>query len=136
MVCFVILVWGLELGALHILGKCSSYILSTEDLTTCSFIFQLYLFKKPLNPEFFPPLNVHAWEGEKEEEMICTCTCICTCGGQGLISDIFTFVSVYVFETGFLISLCSNGCSGTHSIDQADLELIESLLSLPLECWG
>ena len=35
---------------------------------------------------------------------------------------LFCFVFVF-FETGFL---CSSGCPGTHSVDQADLELRNS----------
>jgi hypothetical protein len=38
------------------------------------------------------------------------------------------------FEKGFLF--VSLGCSGTFSEDQASLELIEILLSLPPECWN
>ena len=33
------------------------------------------------------------------------------------------------------ISLCSPGCTGTHSRDQASLELIGLCLPLPPECW-
>ena len=32
------------------------------------------------------------------------------------------------------VSLCSSVCPGTPSVDQADLELTEILLPLPLEC--
>jgi hypothetical protein len=32
------------------------------------------------------------------------------------------------------VSLCSPGCPGTHSVDQAGLEL-RNRLSLPPECW-
>ncbi|KAL1762878.1 rho guanine nucleotide exchange factor 1 isoform X1, partial [Sigmodon hispidus] len=35
----------------------------------------------------------------------------------------------------FQVSLCSPGCPGTHSVNQASLELTEILLPLPLECW-
>jgi hypothetical protein len=33
------------------------------------------------------------------------------------------------------VSLCSPGCSGTHSVDQTALELTEICLSLPPSCW-
>jgi hypothetical protein len=33
------------------------------------------------------------------------------------------------------VSLCSPGCPGTHSVDQAGLELIEIHLFLPPKCW-
>jgi hypothetical protein len=33
------------------------------------------------------------------------------------------------------VSLCSPGCPGTHSVDQAGLKLTEILLPLPPECW-
>jgi hypothetical protein len=75
---------------------------------------------------------------------VCVCVCVCVCVFDGLrsLSDqikearplggqsqnsrtiffVLFWVSVYVcVETGFL--LCSPGCPGTHSIDQAGLEL-------------
>jgi hypothetical protein len=33
------------------------------------------------------------------------------------------------------VSLCSPGCSGTHSVDQAGLELTEIHLPLHPKCW-
>jgi hypothetical protein len=33
------------------------------------------------------------------------------------------------------VSLCSPGCPGTHSVDQAGLELTEIYLPLPPKCW-
>jgi hypothetical protein len=33
------------------------------------------------------------------------------------------------------LSLCSPGCPGTHSVNQAGLELAETHLPLPPECW-
>ena len=48
----------------------------------------------------------------------------------------FTFCFVYLFwffKTGFLCSF--RACPGTHSIDQAGLELTEICLALPPECW-
>ena len=35
----------------------------------------------------------------------------------------------------FRVSQCSLGCPGTHSVDQAGLELTKIRLPLPLECW-
>jgi hypothetical protein len=35
----------------------------------------------------------------------------------------FFFFFFWISETGFLVSLCSPGCPGTHSVDQAGLEL-------------
>jgi hypothetical protein len=37
--------------------------------------------------------------------------------------SIFLFFFFFFFESGFLCVLCSPGCPGTHSVDQADLEL-------------
>jgi hypothetical protein len=34
------------------------------------------------------------------------------------------------------VSLCTLGCPGTHSVDQADLKFIEIHLPLPPEDWG
>jgi hypothetical protein len=44
---------------------------------------------------------------------------------------LFCFV---VFQDG--VSLCSPGCPGTCSVDQAGLELTEICLLLPSECLG
>jgi hypothetical protein len=42
-------------------------------------------------------------------------------------------VLCYFFQSSSL-SLCSPGCPGTHSVDQAGLRLIEIHLPLPIEC--
>jgi hypothetical protein len=42
---------------------------------------------------------------------ICVCVCVCVC------------VFVFVFDFRDRVSLCSPGCPGTHSVDQAGLEL-------------
>jgi hypothetical protein len=58
---------------------------------------------------------------------------------------LLTFVSLpentflFVCLVGWLVfrdrvSLCSSGCPGTHSVDQAGLEL-RNPLPLPPECW-
>jgi hypothetical protein len=44
---------------------------------------------------------------------------------------LLVIVLVFIFCLFVFVSLCSPGCPGTHSVDQAGLEL--SLLSLPLE---
>ncbi|EDL24795.1 mCG147845 [Mus musculus] len=45
---------------------------------------------------------------------------------------LFLFLFFWFFETGFR-NPGSPGCPGTHSVDQAGLELI--LLPLPPKCW-
>jgi hypothetical protein len=45
----------------------------------------------------------------------------------------FLFVVVVVFQDR--VSLCSPDCPGTHSVDQAGLEL-RNHLPLPPECWN
>ena len=47
--------------------------------------------------------------------------------------DLNIFLFVFVFPDR--VSLCSPGCPGTCSLDQAGLKLTEILLSLSLECW-
>jgi hypothetical protein len=56
---------------------------------------------------------------------VCVCVCVCVC--ERMLCEIYfcscfcLFVCLFVFfKTGFL---CSPGCPGTHSVDQADLEL-------------
>ena len=56
-------------------------------------------------------------------------------------SSMSSFDNVYFDESGFClfvadrVSLCSPGCPGTHSINQAGLELTEIHLPLPPGCW-
>lgn len=55
-----------------------------------------------------------------------------------LITPRFIFVLCFLgclFWDRVSLLLCSYGYSGTDSIDQADLELIQCLLSLTLQCW-
>ena len=50
----------------------------------------------------------------------------------------FDFWVLFCFCFFFLprcASLCSPGCPGTSSVDQAGLELTEICLPLPSECW-
>lgn len=50
-------------------------------------------------------------------------------------NQIYLFIYLYIclFVYLFSISLCTSGCSGTHYVDQADLELTELYLPLELE---
>ena len=45
------------------------------------------------------------------------------------------FFFLFFFPFSFLnrVSLCSSGCPGTHSVDQASLKLTE--IGQPPECW-
>jgi hypothetical protein len=45
------------------------------------------------------------------------------------------FFVYLVFGVLRWVSLCNPGCSGTHSVDQAGLELTEVCLPLLPECW-
>ena len=46
----------------------------------------------------------------------------------------FCFICLFVcFQDK--VSLCSPGCPGTHSVDQAGLKYHPSTLPLPLKCW-
>jgi hypothetical protein len=49
--------------------------------------------------------------------------------------QVTSFLEFFCF--GDRVSLCSPGCPGTHSVDQAGLqvELTEIHLSLPPKCW-
>jgi hypothetical protein len=45
----------------------------------------------------------------------------------------YLFIYLFVFQDG--VSLCSPGCPGTHSVDQAGLKFTEICLPLLPECW-
>jgi hypothetical protein len=54
-----------------------------------------------------------------------------------MITFHLTFFFLEMGEEGVFqdrVSLCSPGCPGTHSVDQAGLELTEIHLPLPPEC--
>ena len=44
-------------------------------------------------------------------------------------------VFIFIFFVQNKVSLCSLGCSGTHSVHQAGLDLIKIHQLLPQECW-
>ena len=47
---------------------------------------------------------------------------------------VLLFVCLFYFFRD-RVSLCSLGCPGTHSVDQAGLELRDLPVSRPTECW-
>jgi hypothetical protein len=49
--------------------------------------------------------------------------------------QLFLFLPRFCFF-GDRVSLCSPGCPGTHSAEQAGLELRDLCLILPPECWN
>jgi hypothetical protein len=50
-----------------------------------------------------------------------------------IVSTFSSSFFVLLFETGFLCVVAV--CPRTHFVDQASLELTETLLILPPECW-
>jgi hypothetical protein len=67
---------------------------------------------------------------------VCVCVCVCVCK-HGTRVHVWVQVSgsasgVFLFFRD-RVSLCSPGCPGTHSVDQAGLELKEICLPLPPE---
>jgi hypothetical protein len=54
---------------------------------------------------------------------------------NGFQNEYFLILFCFAFVFQDWVSLCSFGCPGTHSIDQAGFELTEIHLPLLLECW-
>ena len=53
------------------------------------------------------------------------------------VSYLFNLFFGFIYFLVFLdwVCLCSSGCPGTHSVDQADLKLTEIHPPLPSDCW-
>jgi hypothetical protein len=58
--------------------------------------------------------------------LVCCCCCCFIVGFFVFVFFVFFVVFLFCFVLRDRVSLCSSGCPGTHSVDQAGLELRDS----------